>query len=253
MKRIIIAATLLASVLPTAHALDGQERAYRRSFPDWEAREARDAVFREQAAQRKAAQEAQRAAAEERSRAVLREYEAQRPAREQAEREKQREKQEAAERDRQARVNRAQAEAAERERQRQEYEARESARKQAAREAAQEQARLWAMPSTRLMAGYAAFAYVSWCHEVRDGYLYKYINDADLDRAKIAVKAIVEQTTKEEPAINTDEIWQDAMDVIARRITPRHANQNGQVEVCQDALQQLLQMSPTQVYSVAKP
>ena len=249
MKRVIIAATLLASVVPTAHALDAQERAYRRSFPDWEAREARDAVFREQAAQRKAAQEAQRAAAEERSRAVLREYEAQRPAREQAEREKQREKQEAAERERQARVNQAQAEAAERERRRQEYEARESARKQAA----QERARIAALPSNRLMTGYAAFAYVSWCHEVRDGYLYKYINDADLDRAKIAVKAIVEQTTKEEPAINTDEVWQDAMNMIARRITPRHANQNGQVEVCQDALQQLLQMSPTQVYSVAKP
>lgn len=224
MKRIIIAATLLASILPTAHALDAQERAYRRSFPDWEAREARNAVLREQAAEQKAAQEAQRAA-----------Y------------------QEAAARQRQAWEKQAQAEAAERERRRQEDEARESARKQAAQKAAQEQARLWAMPSTRLMTGYAAFAYVSWCQEVRDGYVYKYINDAELERAKIAVKAIVEQTTKEDPTINTDEVWRDAMNMIARRITPRHANQNGQVEVCQDALQQLLQMSPTQVYSVAKP
>jgi len=48
----------------------------------------------------------------------------------------------------------------------------------------------------RLLAGYAVFAPVAWCHDARDGYAYEYTNDVEIERAHAAIKAIVEQTRK---------------------------------------------------------
>lgn len=143
----------------------------------------------------------------------------------------------------------ANAQAAKRERQQRDQ---RSALEQAAAEAAQERARIAALPSNRLRTGYAAFAHVNWCHDVRDGYAYKYINDVELERAKTAVKAIVEQTTKEDTSINTDEIWQKALRIIAPYTNQRNAY-GDQLEVCRDSLEMLFKLSPAQVYSVAKP
>jgi len=72
------------------------------------------------------------------------------------------------------------------------------------------------VPPTRLFNGYAAFAHVQWCYEVRDGYRRGYISDPELERARKAVKAIVAQTTKEDATINTDDIWAQAL----RRMAP---------------------------------
>jgi hypothetical protein len=50
----------------------------------------------------------------------------------------------------------------------------------------------------RLLAGYAVFAPVAWCHDMRDGYAYKYTNDVEIEHAHAAIKANVEQTSKED-------------------------------------------------------
>jgi hypothetical protein len=122
-----------------------------------------------------------------------------------------------------------------------------------AREAAQERARFAALPSTRLLNGYRFFAHVRFCREARDGYASIYINDVEYERAEKVIKAIVEQTTKEDAAMNTDDVWEQALQSIAGHLQPYRATQDGQRQVCQHSLQQLFNMPPTPVYSIQKP
>jgi hypothetical protein len=161
-----------------------------------------------------------------------REYEAQRPAREAAEREA------AVEQERIA---------GERERERI---ADERERGRIAGE--RERERIANLPFTRLLDGYRFFAHVKWCHDVRDGYAYKFINVVELERAEMAIKAIVAQSTKENASINTDDVWKQALASIAGHLRQRDTA-NGLDQVCQHSLQELFKISPTPVYSIAKP
>ena len=125
-----------------------------------------------------------------------------------------------------------------------------AAKEQAAREAAEERARVAALPSTRLMNGYRFFAQVQWCRDVAR---HVYIRDVEFQRAQTAIKAIEKQTKKEDATMNTDAVWQDALQSIQGYIAPRRANEDGQDNACQNSLQQLFTMSPTPVYSIQKP
>ena len=120
----------------------------------------------------------------------------------------------------------------------------------AAREAAEERARVAALPSTRLMNGYRFFAHVQWCRDVAR---HVYIRDVEFQRAQTAIKAFEKQTKKEDATMNTDAVWQDALQSIQGYIAPRRANEDGQDNACQNSLQQLFTMSPTPVYSIQKP
>ena len=76
-----------------------------------------------------------------------------------------------------------------------------AAKEQAAREAAEERARVAALPSTRLMNGYRFFAHVQWCRDVAR---HVYICDVEFQRAQTAIKAFEKQTKKEDATMNTD-------------------------------------------------
>jgi hypothetical protein len=93
-----------------------------------------------------------------------------------------------------------------------------AAKEQAAREAAEERARVAALPSTRLMNGYRFFAHVQWCRDVAR---HVYIRDVEFQRAQTAIKAIEKQTKKEDATMNTDAVWQDALQSIQGYIAPR--------------------------------
>lgn len=101
------------------------------------------------------------------------------------------------------------------------------------------------MPVNRLLNGYMAFGYVRFCHESREGYLVQYVNGAELQKAERAVKAIVAQTTKEDPSLNTDRVWQEAQSLNERR----HLNEG----MCREALLDLFKRSPVALQSTAKP
>jgi hypothetical protein len=122
---------------------------------------------------------------------------------------------EQAERDAQCRAvaerERRAAEDAERQRQEQAWAAEQAKRRQAQEAAAREQARIAAMPSTRLLNDYRFYAHVKWCDDLREGYLVQYINDAELERARQPIGDIVEQTTKDDPSIDTDDNWQQSI------------------------------------------
>lgn len=118
---------------------------------------------------------------------------------------------------------------------------------------ASERARLATIPSNRLLQTYRMSALITWCHEVREGYAYKYINDAELDRASIAIKAIVKQVTKDDATIDTDAIWQQALDEIQPHIRQLQYDPDFTRRACQEVLHKLFAQSPTQVYSIPKP
>jgi hypothetical protein len=108
-----------------------------------------------------------------------------------------------------------------------------------------EQARQDAMPINRLLTGYRFFHYVSVCNEARSGYLLKYVNDDDLERAHKAVRAIADKASKDDPSINTDNVWKQALQ---SPIFPRVND-----AACRTALVQLVNSSPTILWNVEKP
>jgi hypothetical protein len=137
-----------------------------------------------------------------------------------------------------------------------EYEAQQAAQQEAERRAASErqiaaqeeaarQAAEAAKPINRLYRGYQYYAHIKFCNEVREGYLVKYVNDVELERAEIAIKAIVAQTTKEDAAIDTDDVWKKALKAVV--------GQYAEIEVCKASLIQLFKLSPQPVYQIAKP
>lgn len=114
-------------------------------------------------------------------------------------------------------------------------------------EAAQQEAEL------NLGTAYAAFVFVKWCHDVREGYLSSPINANELDRAQIVVRTVAAQSTKVAATIDTDKLWRMALEINRPRMDQRKADAPGFSFVCRDALRQLYELSPTPVYSIAKP
>ncbi|HEY1475745.1 MAG TPA: hypothetical protein VGF53_16840 [Pseudolabrys sp.] len=136
------------------------------------------------------------------------------------------------------------AQAAEAERRKVEAELNRKRQEQAAAEA-QEQARVANLPINRLFRGYQFYVHVKFCNEVREGYLVQYVNDAEMIRAEKAIKSIVEQATKDDTAINTDEVWKKALAAVQGK--------SASISLCQYSLGQLLNLSPAAVYTITKP
>lgn len=110
---------------------------------------------------------------------------------------------------------------------------------------AAEEEKVQALPVNRLLNGYTAFGYVRFCHESRQGYLIQYVNDFEMQKAERAVKAIVAQTTKEDPSLDTDKVWREAQSINSGR----HLNEG----MCREALVDLFKRSPVPLQSTDKP
>jgi len=136
------------------------------------------------------------------------------------------------------------AQAAEAERRKVEAELNRKRQEQAAAEA-KEQARIANLPINRLFRGYQFYVHVKFCNEVREGYLVQYVNDAEMIRAEKAIKSVVDQSTTDDTSIDTDNVWKQAIAAVQGK--PANIN------LCQHSLGQLLNLSPTAVYTVAKP
>jgi hypothetical protein len=78
-------------------------------------------------------------------------------------------------------------------------------------------------PVNRLLLAYKRYIYVKYCNEIRQGYAVVYVNDAELDRSRTAVKAIETAALAEDDSLNTDTIWR----VAARQMVGvGHANRD---------------------------
>jgi hypothetical protein len=113
------------------------------------------------------------------------------------------------------------------------------------KQAKAEAARQAALPHNRVINAYSLYARVAFCNEVREGYMLQYVNDPEFYRAKIAIKAIVAAALKEDPSLNTDDLWNKDRQAAGGF----HASQS----YCQLALNQLLNASPVNPYSIQKP
>jgi hypothetical protein len=97
----------------------------------------------------------------------------------------------------------------------------------------------------QLFVAYQLYSHVQFCHEVRQGYLSVWINDVELERARLVTKAIEKVALAETSDLDTDAMWRKALKV-AKGF---NANQGS----CPAVLQQLLAMSPVNPYRHEKP
>jgi TPR repeat protein len=91
-------------------------------------------------------------------------------------------------------------------------------------------------PVNRLLTAYKRYAYVKYCNEVRQGYAVVYVNDIELERARVTVKAVEDDGLHEDGSLDTKAMWNRAVSEIAGKYVDR-----GQ---CQMELQSLLQQNP---------
>jgi hypothetical protein len=68
-------------------------------------------------------------------------------------------------------------------------------------------------PVNRLFVAYQLYSNVQFCHEVRQGYLSVWINDVELERARLVTKAIEKVALAETPDLDTDAMWRKALKV----------------------------------------
>jgi len=138
--------------------------------------------------------------------------------------------------------------AAEIKRRRQEAEAEELARREASAQAAKQAAEAAAeeaSPHGQIRLGYALYIRLKWCHDVREGYVVKYINDVEMERVETAIKAIVEKWKPREPDMDTDLLWKQA--------DKMRVGQPISDSSCSSWLRQLFAMSPAPAIRVEKP
>jgi hypothetical protein len=100
-------------------------------------------------------------------------------------------------------------------------------------------------PHGQVRQAYTAYIFVRWCHEIREGYMVKYVNDVEMDRAETAIRAIVQKWKVQEPNMNTDQLWQQA----DQRVVGKPIN----LDTCHYGLRTLLDMSPIPAVRVTKP
>jgi hypothetical protein len=154
--------------------------------------------------------------------------------------------------DGQARLAEVRAAEQERRRQAEQAVADKKAQAQAEYDALPQEEKQWRKATGLLLDGYRFYAHVKWCHEVREGYAYKAINDVELERAEGAIKSIVDQATKLSASVNTDDVWQQALASVKGYLRqPEYMN--GLVEVCQNSMRELFKLSPTPAYAIQKP
>jgi len=91
-------------------------------------------------------------------------------------------------------------------------------------------------PLNRLLTGYRRYAYIKYCNEVRQGYVVVYINEVELDRARVAVKAIEDDALREDRSLDTNAIWNMALKELGGKYVDRVP--------CQMELNALLEQNP---------
>jgi hypothetical protein len=110
-----------------------------------------------------------------------------------------------------------------------------------------QQGRRVGSPADKLFQGYWRYILVKYCHDVREGYLVKNINDVEMDRAEKAIKAIVDRVKADDASVDTNKQWDKAIDYV------RQLNVPASIGWCQRAKEELFQLSPKSVYTIAKP
>ena len=66
-------------------------------------------------------------------------------------------------------------------------------------------------PANRLITAYKRYAYVKYCNEIRQGYVLVYVNDIELERARSAVKAIEDDSLREDETLDTKALWNTSL------------------------------------------
>jgi hypothetical protein len=104
-----------------------------------------------------------------------------------------------------------------------------------------------ASPHGQIRTAYGLYIGLKWCHDTRDGYLVKYINDVEMERVETAIKAIVNKWMPLEPGLgmSIDSLWQQA----ERSIAGRPVSES----FCQAWFLQLMAMSPVPAIRVERP
>ena len=72
-----------------------------------------------------------------------------------------------------------------------------------------------------------------------------YVNDVELERAKLAVKAIEKSAVDEDPNLLPDALWKVALS--------RAKGWNANEWSCKEMYKQISRMSPTSLYPIQKP
>jgi hypothetical protein len=67
-----------------------------------------------------------------------------------------------------------------------------------------------AKPASQLRVAYQRYIYVKFCSEVRQGYSVVFVSDAELERARAAIKSIEASALAADSTINTDQVWEAA-------------------------------------------
>jgi hypothetical protein len=152
----------------------------------------------------------------------------------------------------QAEAERRQAEAEENARKQQAAAEENAKRRQAEADAraaiAQEVAREEAKPENKLQRAYRAYGLVQYCNKVRQGYLVTYINDEEMDRAQIMMKATERMYVRQgfaDPSLTADSIWKRAMSQIGGQAIDSQS--------CKGYYRQLSDFSPVPSIQIEKP
>jgi hypothetical protein len=144
-----------------------------------------------------------------------------------------------------------------RERERQAAEAQRAAMAEQAKRLAEQQARFAEearlaeiearKPINRLYRAYSLFARVDFCRQVREGFVVVWINGPEYERSYAAVKAVESKAMAEQPELNSDDVWQKAVQAM------KSSNWLANSYTCGDAREALYRMSPVNVYQFHKP
>jgi chemotaxis protein histidine kinase CheA len=113
---------------------------------------------------------------------------------------------------------------------------------------AQEVAREEAKPENKLQRAYRAYGLVQYCNKVRQGYLVTYINDEEMDRAQIMIKATERMYVRQgfaDTSLTADSIWKRAMSQIG--------GQPIDSQSCKGYYHQLSDFSPVPSIQIEKP
>jgi hypothetical protein len=102
-----------------------------------------------------------------------------------------------------------------------------------------------ASPHGQVRRAYSAYGLVRYCYQIREGYAVKYINDVELERAEAMIKAVVAKWKKEEPGMDTDLMWTEALQ--------RAQNKPIDAQSCSRYYALLSEMSPVPAIRIEKP
>ena len=128
------------------------------------------------------------------------------------------------------------------------------ASREEAKRRALEKERLAKLPVNRLYRAYSLYSFIQLCNQVREGYAVTGINDAELQRARTASKAIEKAAIAEDPTIDPGKTFAEA-DKSARSELSRFKGREtseGFRSMCKSALNELLSASPVSPYQTQR-